>query len=390
MRFFTFFFLLVPLLLTAQEKTGFSGFVQNISGEPLAGVSITAKNTRTGLVSSTQSDKSGRFQFPDLPPGGSYNLIFSYVGYKPKELPRYVPGADPTPLSIQLEEAFSSLDNVVIVGYGTQRRKEITGAVSSVRSADLKDKPVTSFEQALAGRLPGVQVLQNTGAPGGSISIRIRGLNSISAGTDPLYVVDGFPVSNDLKTLQGSTDVVNITGQASFQKSPDPLSTLNTDDVESIEVLKDASAAAIYGYQAANGVIIITTKHGKAGHSSVSYDGYYGTQQVTRKIPVLNASQFAKIENLVAQAVAFFQQPEFAEVNVFGKKELLSRNFFFGSSIGKKFFVKNGMLFQPEVVERRGEQPDVNVSVFQGRDDIVGDQFANRCFQQGVFLYKRF
>ncbi|MEJ0082422.1 MAG: TonB-dependent receptor plug domain-containing protein [Puia sp.] len=106
-------------------------------------------------------------------------------------------------------------------------------------------------------------MIQNTGAPGGSISVRIRGLNSISAGTDPLYVIDGFPVSNDLKNLQGSTDVVNIAGQASFQKAPDPMSTINPDDIESVEVLKDASAAAIYGSRGSNGVVIITTKRGK-------------------------------------------------------------------------------------------------------------------------------
>src|SRR5882757_3413266 len=287
---------LAPLLLTAQERINVSGTVRNGSGEPLAGVSVTVRNTRAGAVSTTVTDQQRQFRFAGIISGGVYQFAFSSVGYEPKELPGYELGPETKPLSIQLKETFSSLDNVVIVGYGTQRRKEITGAVSSVRSADLKDKPVTSFEQALAGRLPGVQVLQNTGAPGGSISIRIRGLNSISAGTDPLYVVDGFPVSNDLKTLQGSTDVVNITGQASFQKSPDPLSTLNTDDVESIEVLKDASAASIYGSRASNGVVLISTKKGKKGGEPViHYSDFLGQQQISKKINLLDAYQFSKL-----------------------------------------------------------------------------------------------
>jgi TonB-linked SusC/RagA family outer membrane protein len=287
---------LAPFFVTAQERANVSGTVRNSAGEPLSGASVTARNTKTGAVTTTASDPEGRFQFTGLVSGGVYRLAFSSAGYEPGQLPEFTAGPDPRPLSIELKESFSSLDNVVIVGYGAQKRKEVTGAVSSVRSADLKDKPVSSFEQALAGKLPGVQVLQNTGAPGGSISIRIRGLNSISAGTDPLYVVDGFPISNDLKNLQGSTDVVNITGQASFQKSPDPLSTLNTDDIASIEVLKDASAAAIYGSRGSNGVVLITTKKGKKGGDPViNYSNYLGQQQISKKIDVLDAYQFSKL-----------------------------------------------------------------------------------------------
>ncbi|MBN9386204.1 MAG: TonB-dependent receptor [Chitinophagaceae bacterium] len=287
---------LIPSMLNAQEKIRVSGRVVNGSGEALAGVSVTARSTKTGGISVVISDADGHFVFPDLLSRERYSFSFSNTGYEPKDLAATVVRPEGPELFVQLKESFLALDNVVVVGYGSQRRKEVTGAVSSLRAGDLKDKPVSSFEQALAGRLPGVQVLQNSAAPGGSISVRIRGLNSISAGTDPLYVIDGFPLSNDLKNLQGSTDVINITGQASFQKSPDPLSTLNTDDIESIEVLKDASAAAIYGSRASNGVVLINTKKGKkSGTPVIDYSAYGGVQEVAKKIKLLDAYQFSKL-----------------------------------------------------------------------------------------------
>ncbi|MHA4806733.1 SusC/RagA family TonB-linked outer membrane protein [Flavitalea flava] len=291
--------LIQPILLFAQEpKQTVTGKIVNDRGEPLPGISVSAKNTKTGFSKGTQADSNGIFVFSALPAGGPYTFHFSSVGFEPLSISglNLKPGGSLT-LTPTLKEAASSLDQVVLIGYGTQKRKEITGAVSSVRAADLKDQPVTSFEQAIAGKIPGVQVLQNTGAPGGSISIRIRGLNSVSAGIDPLYVIDGFPLSNDLKNLQGSTDVVNITGQASFQKSPDPLSTLNTEDIESIEILKDAASASIYGSRASNGVVLVTTKKGKkTGAPTFGYGVYAGFQQVSKKIKLMDAYQWSKLD----------------------------------------------------------------------------------------------
>ncbi|HEY8959686.1 TonB-dependent receptor plug domain-containing protein, partial [Chitinophaga sp.] len=284
-----------PLYLQAQEKrTGVTGSVQNEKHEGLPGVSVTAKNETSGATVSTQTNAGGTFHFPGLVAGAVYSFRFTSIGYEPAQLDG-ITLQEHQPLAVVLKESSSSLNQVVVVGYGVQRRREITGAVASVRAADLKDQPVTSFEQAIAGKVPGVQVLQNTGAPGGSISVRIRGLNSISAGIDPLYVVDGIPLSNDLKNLQGATDMVNITGQASFQKSPDPLSTLNSDDIASIDILKDASSAAIYGSRASNGVVLITTKKGKTtGPPSFGYNMYAGFQQVSKKIKLMDAYQWAK------------------------------------------------------------------------------------------------
>ncbi|MCW3465751.1 SusC/RagA family TonB-linked outer membrane protein [Chitinophaga nivalis] len=298
LRAFFMLALWLPLTVWAQEKSvSVTGIVQNERKEVLPGISVIARNSNTGVETAAQSNGAGIFTFTGLPAGGPYTFRFTAIGFETRQLAgQVIQAGKPLQLTIVLQEATSALNQVVVVGYGIQRRQAITGAVTSIRAADLKDQPVTSFGQAIAGKLPGVQVIQNSGAPGGSISIRIRGLNSISAGTDPLYVIDGIPLSNDLKNLQGSTDVVNITGQASFQKAPDPLSTLNSDDIASIDVLKDAAASAIYGSRAANGVVLITTKKGKiSGPPAFSYNMYAGFQQVSKKIKMLDAYQWAKL-----------------------------------------------------------------------------------------------
>ena len=296
------FFLLLltgftPLLLTAQTGAAVRGTVRNDRGEPVAGASVVIKNAARGVTKGAATDTSGTFEFAGLPPGKGYSFVVSSVSYNEQTASGYdLQEGNTTDITIELAGREQALSDIVVVGYGTQRRREISGAVVSLRAGDLQDQPVANIEQAIAGKMAGVQVLQNSGAPGGSISVRIRGLNSISAGVDPLYVIDGFPVSNDLKNLQGSTDLINISGISSFQKSPNPLSSLNTDDIESIEVLKDASAAAIYGSRASNGVILITTKKGKrSGAPVINYSSYAGIQQVSRKIRMMDAYQWSKL-----------------------------------------------------------------------------------------------
>ncbi|WP_421826805.1 SusC/RagA family TonB-linked outer membrane protein [Larkinella sp.] len=284
---------LLPLLARAQDRI-LSGTIRDEKNAAIPGASVIVKNSQTGLTSGTLSDATGAFKVSNLPAGNAFSVIISFIGYETQTVTDVRPGS--TPLSIQLKESASVLEQVVVIGYGSQRRREITGAIASVRAADLKDQPVANLEQAIAGKLAGVQVLQNSGAPGGSMSIRIRGLNSISAGTDPLYVIDGFPISNDLKNLQGSTDLINISGISSFQKSPNPMSTLNPDDIESIEVLKDASAASIYGSRASNGVILVTTKRGKKdGKPTFSYSSYGGVQQASHTIKLMDAYQWSQL-----------------------------------------------------------------------------------------------
>ncbi|MBE7179109.1 MAG: SusC/RagA family TonB-linked outer membrane protein, partial [Mucilaginibacter polytrichastri] len=163
-----------------------------------------------------------------------------------------------------------------------------TGSLASVSAQQIQNTPAASFDKVLQGSVPGVQVTQASGAPGAATSVRIRGGNSINGGNEPLYVIDGFPIYNDNATVN--------TGALSGAPL-NALSTINTSDIESIEVLKDASATAIYGSRGANGVVIITTKRGKKGSNTVSYDGYYGTQKVTRTLPLLNAGQWAQLAN---------------------------------------------------------------------------------------------
>ncbi|HEX9083483.1 MAG TPA: TonB-dependent receptor, partial [Gemmatimonadaceae bacterium] len=183
------------------------------------------------------------------------------------------------------------LSDVVTIGYGTQRRRDLTGAVGSVTADQIQSTPVTSVEQALQGRVAGVQVTTGSGQPGTSAAVRIRGGNSIAAGNDPLYVIDGVPIA-------ASADGTNtFTLETQGVSGMNPLAALNPSDIESIDILKDASATAIYGARASNGVILITTKRGRAGANTVTLNAYHGTQTVRHRLSLLNAQQFADYAN---------------------------------------------------------------------------------------------
>ncbi|WP_223834105.1 SusC/RagA family TonB-linked outer membrane protein [Spirosoma profusum] len=253
----------------AQNRT-VSGRVVGPDGGDLPGVSVVLKSTQRG----TTTDASGRFSIPNLP--NDAVLTFSYIGYVSQD----VTVGNRSTLDVTLQSDDRSLNEVVVVGYGTQRKVETTGSIASVKSSELIQTPVSNVAQGLQARVSGVQVNQNTGAPGGNISVRIRGTNSINGNSEPLYVVDGIQISNS----GGINDV-------------SPLSSINPNDIESVEILKDASASAIYGSRAANGVVLITTKRGKTGATRVTLDSYYGVQNAARKLDLLNAAEFAQLEN---------------------------------------------------------------------------------------------
>ncbi|MDR6941048.1 SusC/RagA family TonB-linked outer membrane protein [Mucilaginibacter pocheonensis] len=271
-----FYLLIVQLLVIFQvasaQEALLTGTITNSKKEPLVGASVHLKGTETTAI----TGNGGKFSLKTTEK--MYTVIITYIGYKTQEY-TLVPNV---PSTIILESSESSLSEVIVVGYGTQRKIESTGSIASVKAADLVQTPVANMAQGLQARVSGMQVNQNTGSPGGNISVRIRGTNSINGASEPLYVVDGIQISNG--------DGIN---------SVSPLSTINPGDIESIEVLKDASASAIYGARAANGVVLITTKRGKTGVTRVTFDSYYGSQQVTKKLPVLNAAQFAQLENEV-------------------------------------------------------------------------------------------
>ena len=243
--------------------------------EPIQGVTVQLE----AVTHSVQTDNQGNFQFvtgQKLP----FTLILSFLGYEEKRLV-----VNSSPAVIELTPASADLDEVVVVGYGTQKRRDLTGSVATLPDKLLK-QPVSSLDQTLKGGISGVQVTQTSGQPGGGVSIRIRGGASIQGGNEPLYVIDGFPVYNQTEsTGVGSGTPVN------------PLASISPTDIESIEVLKDAAATAIYGSRGANGVILVTTKKGRAGHVQLSYDGSFGAQNVLKQIDVLNAHDFAVLRN---------------------------------------------------------------------------------------------
>ncbi|MEL6846477.1 MAG: TonB-dependent receptor plug domain-containing protein, partial [Bacteroidota bacterium] len=201
------------------------------------------------------------------------------------------------------------LDEVVLIGYGSQKKSDLTGSVSSISEEDLQALPNTGLDQAIQGRAAGVYVTQNSGAPGGGVSIRIRGIGS-TLSAEPLYVIDGIPVINDNQGTSTNFSELDGGGQ-----SPNALNTINPADIESIEVLKDASATAIYGARAANGVVLITTKRGKEGQSNISFDSFVGVQQIGKKIPVMNLQEYAQYFNDVVPE----EIEEFENVDLLGE-----------------------------------------------------------------------
>ncbi len=259
-----------------------SGKVSSETGESLIGVSIKIKDTDKG----TLSDNDGNFSIA-LTEGQNEVLIFSYVGYEEQMLNYTLKKGETPSVKVTLKPSTTNLNSVVVVGYGTKSKREITGSVASVTTKDIREQSVTSFDQALVGKMAGVQVLQTSGAPGGNVSIRIRGISSISAGNNPLFVIDGIPVSNDTRSAAGGTN--------SYEQPFNPLASINPNDIESIDVLKDAASTAIYGSRGSTGVVLITTKKGKAGRISVNYDGSYGIQEVEKYVDVLDAYQYAKL-----------------------------------------------------------------------------------------------
>ena len=261
-----------------------TGRVMDTRNEPLSGatVKIAGKNI------ATRTNEDGQYTLTVNEPAGAA-LSFSFVGYTPREVKLK---AGTTVYNITLADAVAGLNDVVVVGYGTARKKDITGSVASISSEQLTQTPISNFAQGMEGRVSGMQITQNSGQPGGNISVRIRGTNSINGSSEPLYVIDGVQITND----GGIGDVSS-------------LSTINPNDIESIEVLKDASSTAIYGSRGSNGVVLITTKRGKSGPTRLTYDGYYGQQKITKKIKVMDLEQWAELQNGSNTATPPFPDP---------------------------------------------------------------------------------
>lgn len=248
---------------TNQQRKVITGKITDTKGEPIIGVNIVEKGTTNGTV----TDLDGNFKL-DIEDRSV--LSFSYIGYMIQEQPV----AGKSHLNIQLIEDTKKLEEVVVIGYGVVKKSDLTGSVSSVKSNEIKSIPAGTVLTALQGRSAGLQVKQNSGSPGGSISVRIRGTNSIKGSNEPLYVIDGFPSSS-------SNPVI-----------------LDNADIESIEILKDASAIAIYGSRGANGIVMITTKKGKSGKTKVDFETSFGIQKIRKKLEMMNSKEYASFYNL--------------------------------------------------------------------------------------------
>ncbi|MDR1341782.1 MAG: TonB-dependent receptor [Prevotellaceae bacterium] len=271
---------LLPAGGYAQSLLNISGKVLDNTGAPVAGASVVVKGTTTGVA----TDISGGYNI-QAPADGT--LTFSFLGLSPRE--EAINGRARIDVTLAADD--QSLDEVVVVGYGTMKKSDLTGAVASVSSKTLQTSITPSVDQMLSGKIAGVQVTQNTGAPGGATSIRIRGASSINNSNEPLYIVDGM-------RFQGSSAYAGFDwqGGSNGQTTTNPLALISPSDIESIDILKDASSAAIYGAAGANGVIIITTKRGAQGGISVTYDGYVAAQQRSNTIEMMNLREFAQFQ----------------------------------------------------------------------------------------------
>jgi TonB-linked outer membrane protein, SusC/RagA family len=321
--------LLISTGIIAQNPSPVSGVVVDQKGEALIGVSIMIKGTSTGTITNVD----GKFT---LPATNAKNpvLLVSYVGYNPQEV-----AAKGSSIKIVMVESSKALEEIVVVGYGSQRKKDLTGSVSVVKTEDLSSLPVPSVSDAMQGRAAGVQVI-SSGTPGSDATFRIRGTGTIND-SNPLFVIDGLPVSSGLNQL-------------------------NMDDIESLQILKDASATAIYGSRGANGVVIITTKKGKGDKSHINFNYSFGLQEATHMVKMLNASQFATLHNEMMTNAGLAKNPEYSSPEslgagtdwldaLFGTAPMHNYSFSYsGNSDKSSYYVSGNYLKQDGIVTNTG------------------------------------
>ncbi|MET3878508.1 TonB-dependent receptor [Chitinophaga sp. OAE865] len=336
------------------QKNNISGQVTDAgTGSPLPSVTIGVKGTSQGAF----SDANGRYT---IAAGTSDSLVFSIIGYGSKT---YYVGTR-TRISVQLEPSNKVLNQVVVVGYGTQQKKDVTGSVGIVSMKNIKDMPIAGPDQALAGQIAGIQVSTSNGIPGGGPQVQVRGIGAVGAGSQPLYVVDGYPLST-------TSDQVS-----------DPMNAINPQDIESMAVLKDASATAIYGSRGANGVVLITTKRGSSGIPTVQLTANYGIQAIPQKgrPNLMNGQEFAQFrKEAIEDNIRFTEhrEPTDADIpEVYRHPELIGE--------GTNWF---------EAITRTAPMKEINLSVSGGTDKIRTYISAGYFSQDGVIIntgYQRF
>ena len=304
--FLTVLLLFGVYLVSAQQTLSVSGVVTDASdGSPLVGVTVLVKGTTNG----TSTDANGMYNLNASP---NSTLVFSYIGMEKQEIT-----AKNKIINVRLQSDAHVLNEVVAIGYGTMKKSDLSGSSASLGEDKIKGSIITNMDQALQGRVTGVTAVQTSGAPGSSVSIRVRGQNTINAGAEPLYVIDGVPIQVKDKSGHdfGLSDALGNGSVSTIS----PLSTINPSDIVSMEILKDASATAIYGSQGSNGVVLITTKRGKAGEAKFSYDGMYAIQRQAKRLDVMNLKQFAQYSNdMASETSGRDQRVEFRDPSLLG------------------------------------------------------------------------
>jgi TonB-linked SusC/RagA family outer membrane protein len=365
---------LSQLVCFAQNNLPVAGKVLDSDGNPLVGVTIQVKGTqiRTG----TKSDGTFRINAPS----GKAVLILTYVGYEEQE----VDLNNRSEISVTMKPGANSLQDVVVIGYGTQKKRNVTGAVSTFDARKLEERPIQRIDQALVGQLAGVTVKQTTGIPGKAFSIQIRGSGSISGGNEPLYVIDGFPLSvNSSNTGNGTFTTGN------------PLDNINPNDIDHIEVLKDAAAAAIYGSRASNGVVLITTKRGQTGKPKINFNAYAGYNQAQKKLYMMNGDEWIDqaTEVINAQYVA-----KYGSAGATANDDRATRLTRTGGVVDPQYILdpRWAMPGHPglryidwqDVIERKGQLQNYEISASGGTDVVkyfLSGNYANQDgFVKGV------
>lgn len=350
------FLLLTCNFVAAQVKV--SGTVSDEKGLSIPGANVSV----AGSKATVSTDFDGKYSI-DVPANST--LLFSFIGFATQKVA--VDGK--STINVILKSNAEDLKDVVVIGYGTQRRKDVNSAISSVAAKDIENLKVASFDQMLQGKAAGVVVNSNSGEPGSNVSVRIRGVSSLTGTNEPLYVIDGVPISGDARN--SSTSGRNAAGDSNFSNNGNitvsPLALINPSDIESIDILKDASATAIYGSRGANGVIIVTTKSGKKGTGKLSFENSYSISNLPKKLHSMNLQQYATHQNALADVYdPSSKRPEFAHPELLGKGTdwqdaiyetgLMSSNqlSFSGGKEGINYYISGGVLNQEGIVIESG------------------------------------
>jgi TonB-linked SusC/RagA family outer membrane protein len=349
-----------------------SGTVTDATGKGVAGVTVEVKGTKTATV--TNNDGSFRINAPSA----SSTLHFSSIGFDEQTIALN----NQNKISVAMVSSSAALDEVVVIGYGTQKKRNVTGAVSRLKNENFDERPITRVDQALVGQLAGVTVKQTTGVPGKAFSVQVRGSGSISGGNEPLYVLDGFPLSVNSSNA----------GNGTFATG-NPLDNINPNDIENIEVLKDAAAAAIYGSRASNGVVLITTKHGQTGKPKVSFNTYAGYNEAAKKLKMMNGDQWIEQATEVINAQYVVKWGSAGATAADNQATRLAKNggvFDANLMLDPRWSIPGhpGLRYidWQDVIERKGMMQNYEFSVSGGTDVVKYFMSGNYANQEGFVV----